>query len=69
MPDPHIDKTMTATPQPAAKPARPRRPRRAAIPAELRCESCGREKCIRWRRRWWCIRCDERALFGEGRKR
>ena len=43
------------------KPSRRRRVR--PIPDELRCQTCGDERAIRWRGAWHCVVCDVTALF------
>lgn len=53
---------------PATTPARPKprlKPRKLLDPA-IYCHVCGREKCVFWRGKAWCIHCDERELFGTG---
>jgi len=38
----------------------------AGEPADvMTCPQCGRERCVRWLGRWWCVGCDAEKLFAD----
>jgi len=44
----------------------PRKPRRRKVKADVpKCDRCGRELCVWWRGRAWCVRCDAGRLFDD----
>lgn len=54
---------------PSPERSKPRKRPAPRIREEFICPRCGEEYTVRWRRRWWCICCDELELFGEGGER